>query len=137
MIKELEPFAQIGVDEKYAELLTDNGIFRMMRLQDYQSAKVDFQRSILFYPSTPENYFFLTELNLKTGDAKAAYQSAKQLVSLKSDRCKELMQLLVDETFKLNDKSLTIDFLDLYSTWFGADKWLSLKRRQALLVSDK
>lgn len=79
LLKKLEPLAQPGIDKKYAELLTDDGIYKFNYLNRLEEAKADFQKSLYYWPKSYESWYYLAKTNLKLGKPEMAYQNAKQL----------------------------------------------------------
>ncbi len=81
LLQKLKPMAQVGVDRKYAELLTDDAIVKWKVLNQLDEAKTDFQKALYYSPDYYDNWYYLAQLNLEMGNSKTAHQNALQLLN--------------------------------------------------------
>ncbi len=81
LIRKLEPWALPDNDQKYASLLTDNGIYQFKYLEAYGPARQSFERSLYYFPGDPGTLYYLLQTQELLLDYPAAYVSAVQLVS--------------------------------------------------------
>ncbi len=83
LIKDLKEYAVVGKDDKYASLLTDDGVYKLKYTREYEKARSDFETAHLYYPEGKENMLYLMEANFILKDFDKAYNNALLLMKMK------------------------------------------------------
>lgn len=85
VIDELKPYAIIGNDLHYAQMIAFNGLFYLHsgNAENTEKARACFQEAYYYYPSLKSNILNLLQANFKVGKFQEAYMNATELVNLK------------------------------------------------------
>lgn len=115
LIEKLEPLAQPGIDRKYAELLTDDGLIKWHNLGQLNAAKADFQKALYYSPDYYENWYYLARINLEMGNPQTAYQNALQLLNIPSVKLNpDVLRLLIKCTLEIGNYQEAMHYCEGY-----------------------
>lgn len=125
LIKELEPYAQPGVDRKYAELLADNAIIKWRNYNQLEAAKADFQRALYYSPDYHDNWVSLAMINLELDNPKAAHQNILQVANIEEySNSKLVLELLIRSAIGTGKYDEAAKYSETYLNEFGQDEFL-------------
>lgn len=82
ILEKLKPYTVPGKDFKYAQLLTDNGLYYLRFAQDPQQAKSIFEEARYYAPDYGLNLQHLIEAHLALQEHDEAFEISKQLIRL-------------------------------------------------------
>lgn len=82
-IERIRPFARVGIDEVFSDLLTDNGLFRLRISNDLDGAQLRFTEANRYSDHNDDNLIYLMESYYGMGQYKAATETALVLLDKK------------------------------------------------------
>lgn len=120
LLSKLEPYAQPGIDKKYAELLTDDAIVKWRSYDQPEEAKDDFLRALYYYPEYPDNWYNLFMLNLSLGKPEIANEYLTRLATVEEYNA-IMPYLKMHVAFELGNYNEALEHYENVRIVFGED----------------